>query len=155
MSRLIPEKLFVRYLPGGDPTGPVVPRRYTLTHSDFTGNLYLSIGGDYDRKSITGLYTRLMRDEVLAEWCQSKTGFSLHVYCHVSGGMVFGRARWRFSIFGREMPLVLEAIRYGDRTLFTEYSNLDNSAVIVYFKSTKEEYNKIEEWGVLGEYRPR
>ena len=106
-----PEKLFVKYLSGVNSRGPVIPRRYTLTHSDVTGDLYLSVGADYDIESISGFYTRLMRDEVLAEWCKNENGFSLHVYCHVTGGIVFGRAGWRLSIFRREMPLVLEAIR--------------------------------------------
>jgi hypothetical protein len=68
MSRLKPEKLHVRFAPSTTADGPVVPRRYTLTHSDVTGDLFLTIGPAYDHKQISGLYTRFMRDEVLAEW---------------------------------------------------------------------------------------
>jgi len=68
MSRLKPEKLHVRFAAGVTPDEPITPRRYTLTHSDATGDLYLTIGPDYDRRQISGWYTRLMRDEVLAEW---------------------------------------------------------------------------------------
>jgi hypothetical protein len=113
----------------------------------------LSIGADYDRKSISGFYTKLMRDEVLAELNKDNNGFSLHVYCHVSGGIVIGRASWRLSIFRSEMPLVLEVIRYGDKEFFNENPELDNSPVIVHFKSSKDKYNIIEEWGTLGDYR--
>ena len=153
MNRLKPEKLFVKYLFGENLQEPTIPRRYTLTHSDVTGDLFLSVGADYDQKSTSRLYTRLMRDEVLAEWREDENGFSLHVYCHVSGGIIFGRAGWRLSIFRREMPLVLEAIRYGDKEFITKYPDLDNSPVIVHFKSTKEKYNRIEEWGILRDYR--
>lgn len=155
MSRLKPEKLFVKYLFGANSKGPVTPRRYTLTHSDVTGDLFLSVGGDYDRKSTSGFYTRFMRDEVLAEWCEDGNVFSFHVYCHVSGGIILGRAGWRLSIFRREMPLVLEAIRYGDREFITEHPDLDNSPVIVHFKSSKDKYNRIEEWGALRDYRQK
>jgi hypothetical protein len=155
MSRLKPEKLFVKYLFDANSKGPVTPRRYTLTHSDVTGDLFLSVGGDYDRKSTSGFYTRFMRDEVLAEWCEDENGFSFHVYCHVSGGIVLGRAGWRLSIFRHEMPLVLEAIRYGDKEFFTEHPDLDNSPVIVHFKSSKDKYNRIEEWGALRDYRQK
>ena len=154
MTRLKPEKLFVKFLSDTNSKEPITPRRYTLTHSDFTGDLFLSVGADYDKKSISGFYTRIMRDEVLAEWCEDEDGFSLHVYCHVSGGLVLGRPAWRLSIFKREMPLVLEAIRYGDKELFTEYPDLDISPIIVHFKSSKDKYNVIEEWGVIGDYRP-
>lgn len=51
-------------------------------------------------------YTRLMRDEIVAEWKGSEQ-ISLHVHCHVSGGHVLlAPAALRNSIFEREMPLV-------------------------------------------------
>ena len=153
MNRLKPEKLYVTYVLGANAKEPLTPRRYTLSHSDLTGDLFLSIGADYDRKALSGLYTRLMRDEVLAEWCVDDKGVSLHVYCHVSGGLVFGGAGWRASIFRRELPLVLEAIRYGDTEFFTAYPDLDDAPVIVHFKSSKETFNEVEEWGILRDYR--
>jgi len=154
MAHLNPKKLHVAYLHGVGPKAPIVRRRYTLTHSDITGDLYLTIGCDYNLKQVSGWYTRFMRDEILAEWIGSQDAPSLNVYCHVSGGIVLGRAAWRLSIFKREMPLVLEAIRYGDKELFTEHPDLDNSPIIVHFKSSKDKYDIIEEWGVLGDYQP-
>lgn len=68
MGRLNPRKLHVRFAAGGTPQGPLTPRRYTLTHSDSTGDLFLTIAPEVDRKQIAGWYTRLMRDEVLAQW---------------------------------------------------------------------------------------
>jgi hypothetical protein len=153
MSRLKPEKLFVTYVFGANAKGPVTPRRYTLTHSDSTGDLYLSVGTDYDRKALARFYTRFMRDEVLAEWCEDEKGLSLHVYCHVSGGMVLGRAGLRSSIFRREMPLVLEAIRYGEKQLFTVNPDLDDAPIIIHFQSSKDKFNKVEEWGFLRDFR--
>jgi len=88
MSRLQPEKLHVQFVRSVTAKGPVIPRRYTLTHSDVTGDLFLTIGPDYNREQISSLYTRLLRDEVLAEWKESPDGLSLHVYCHVSGGFI-------------------------------------------------------------------
>jgi hypothetical protein len=87
---------------------PPRSRRYTLTHNDITGNLRLSIGPDFNEEQISGFYTRLLRDEVVAEWVQiGASGYALHVYCHVSG-----EEKWlappllRNYIFRREMPLV-------------------------------------------------
>jgi len=153
MARLRPERLHVTYLPGVTPEAPIVTRRYTLTHSDSTGELFLSIGPDYNHKQISGLYTRLMRDEVVAEWKEDENGVALHVYCHVSGGLVFGRASWRESIFRSEMPLVLEAIRYGDRRFFDANPNLDNSPILVHFQSSKSDHTKIETWGTPASYQ--
>ena len=41
---------------------PQTPRKYTLTHSDRTGRLFLTIDKEYNEQQISGLYTRLMRD---------------------------------------------------------------------------------------------
>ena len=152
MGRLRPEKLHVSYLPGVTHEAPTMPRRYTLTHSDLTGDLFLSVGSDYNRKQISGLYTRVMRDEVLAEWKEDEVGISLHVYCHVSGGVVIGSAGWRYGIFKKELPLVLEIFRFGDMGLFKVNPELDKSPVLVHFHSTKQMYDKFENWGIPADY---
>ena len=152
MSLLGIEKLQVKILEDVDSKGPINNRHYTLTHSDFSGDLFLSIGLEYDKKAISGLYTRLMRDEVLAEWLKEEENFSLHVYCHVSGGIILGTAGWRYSIFKRELPLVLRCICNGDKELFNEHPNLKNCNIFVTFNSKNKKYNKIEKWGTPKDY---
>lgn len=153
MSRLRPDKLHVLFAAGVTPDGPITPRCYTLTHSDATGDLYLTIGPDYDRRQISGWYTRLMRDEVLAEWQNGEDGPALHVQCHVSGGLVLGLAGRRYAIFRRELPLVLEAFRFGDRRLFEAEPELDRAPIWVHFHAAQPRYNRIEPWGVPADYR--
>lgn len=131
---------------------PISGRCYTLTHSDFSGDLFLSVGLDYDKKAISGLYTRLMRDEVLAKWLKEEGNFSLHVYCHVSGGIILGTAGWRYSIFKRELPLVLRSICNGDKDFFAEHKNLNDSVIFVHFKSKNKKYDKVENWGTPIDY---
>ena len=152
MSRLTPDKLHVHFAAGATPEGPVAPRRYTLTHSDTTGELFLTIGADYDREQISGWYTRIMRDEVLAEWVEEVSGPALHVHCHVSGGLAFGTSGWRIAIFRRELPLVLEALRYGDAQLFGSHSTLDSAPIRVHFHAVEARYNVVERWGVPGDW---
>lgn len=153
MGHLNPRKLHVTYLPGVGPEAPIVRRRYTLTHSDITGDLYLTIGCDFNLEQISGWYTRFMRDEVLAEWKGSQDAASLHVYCHVSGGLVFGRTAWREAIFRREMPLVLETIRFGDQILFAANTELDLAPVWVHFQASDPRYDKTELWGAPADYK--
>ena len=153
MKRLNPENLRINFLPGTTSEGPLITRRYTLTHSDRTGELFLYVGIDYNKYQISGWYTRLMRDEGLAEWKQNEEGDSLHVYLHVSGGFVFGGAGWRETIFRSELPLVLESIRYDDRNLFITYPELENASVYVHFQSSNQRYSKTEQWGILFDYK--
>ena len=152
MARLDPDKLHVRYLSDVTPDEFSLPRRYTLTHSDATGELYLSVGRDYDRRRISMFYTRLMRDEVIAEFVRPGDHLEFRVYCHVSGGLAFGPAGWRYNIFRTELPLVLETMRYGERSLFERDHGLDDVPVTVFFQSTNRRFNKEEKWGILSDY---
>ena len=152
MKRLNPQKLHIAYLTDVTPEDLVLPRRYTLTHSDITGKLFLTINNEYDTKQIASLYTRLMRDEVLAEFTKEE-GLVFKVYCHVSGGFVFGTAKLRYAVFRHELPLVLEAISFGDRNLFEKIPNLDKTPVFIHFQSSDDRFNKVENWGTMADYR--
>jgi len=94
-----------------------------------------------------------MRDEVFAELAEEEDGSVFRVNCHVSGGFVLGAAKWRYNIFHSELPLVLEAIRYGDKTVFEQNPQLDNTPVLIHFKSTNKTFNKVENWGTMADYR--
>ena len=152
MSELHPEKLHVTFREGTSAQELSLPRKYTLTHSDLTGELFLSIGADYDQKQISGFYTRLMRDEVLAELKNDGQDVSLHVYCHVSGGFICGSASWRNDILHQHMRMVLEAFRHGDRELFTAHPELEEASILIHFAAKESRYNKVEEWGQIKQY---
>lgn len=154
MGRLHPANLHVQFGASLTTEGPIAPRRYTLTHSDTSGRLFLTIDQEYDRDQISGWYTRLMRDEVLAEWREADDGtVSLHVYCYVSGGLVFGTAGWRDAIFRHELPLVLEAFRHGDRHLIAAHPELDQAPIEIHFQSSRRRYRRTERWGTPADYR--
>ena len=153
MKHLNPERLHTRWESGAQKDRPLSPRRYTLTHSDFTGEPFLTIGSSYNQKQISGLYTRFMRDEVLGSWEQEDHELTLQVHCHVSGGLVFGSASFRDAIFRRHMPLVLEAFRYGDRGLWEANPHLDLAPIIVNFIAKQARYNQSEPWGLFEDYR--
>lgn len=94
-----------------------------------------------------------MRDEVLAEWIEEGNEFSLHIYLHVSGGLVFGWARMRDKIFRSHLPLVLKVIRFGDDAFFMKKTELDEASIIVHFKSPRKAFNKKESYGKLKKFR--
>lgn len=152
MAHLDPNKLHVSFIDGIRADGPISPRAYTLTHSDVTGDLFLTIGPSYNRRQISGWYTRLMRDEVLAQW-KDNGELTLHVHCHISGGLVFGFSRWRDSIFQYHLPMVLEAFRYGDRQLVDEHPHLAKAPITVHFHAWQKKLNRSEIWGVFNDFR--
>ena len=152
MPSLDPKKLTTRFHEPSHPTGPRLPRCYTLTHSDRTGELTLTIGQEIDQEQISGWYTRWMRDEVVAAW-EYQEEWVLHVHCHVSGGIVFGSARWRAQILRYHMPQVLQAFRFGDDKFLQQFPDLDHAQVLVHFQARQDSLNTVENYGNLGDYR--
>lgn len=133
-------------------------RRYTLTHNDLTGCLTLSIGAEYNREQLSGWYTKIVRDEVLAEWiiltCSetNQPRRELHVYCHVSGEEKWpAPAPLRSFIFQREMKLVLDTISYADREMLSSSPLCQSACVYVHLASNLEPLNQKIAWGQLGD----
>lgn len=148
MKRLNPDKLYVDFRTGVAMCQPVIGRKYTLTHSDTTADLFLAIGFQVAYDKINA-----MRDEVIAEW-RMNNGFPfLYVYIYIDGQFGSAASAVRNAIFRRELPLALEAIRYGDRGLFVFHTDLDNAPIWIHFDSTNPEYNRFENWGTPNDYK--
>ncbi|NHJ38907.1 MAG: hypothetical protein FK731_02660 [Asgard group archaeon] len=130
-----------------------LPRKYTLTHSDRTGDMFLTIGKKYDKEKISKFYVRFMRDEVLGEWKKIDGNYELHLYVHISGGLIFGWAGMRDKIIRNHLPMVYRVIRYGDNELFKKIPQLDDCPLYVHFKSNRKRYNKIERIGLMKNFK--
>ncbi|CAL5073134.1 unnamed protein product [Urochloa decumbens] len=130
---------------------PVLPRTYTLTHSDVTASLTLAVSHTINRAQLQGWYNRLQRDEVVAEWKKVRGRMSLHVHCHISGGhfLLDLIAGLRYYIFRKELPVVLKAFVHGDGDLFSRHPELEEATVWVYFHSNIPRFNRVECWGPL------
>lgn len=147
MSELNPVKLTVEFRENVNETEPIIPRRYTLTHSDITAELFLTIGANYAYDKLNS-----MRDEVLGEWLIVDDNMQYNVYLHVDSEFIPGMEKIRDAIFRRELPLALQAIRYGDRKFFNVHPEMDYVSIIVFFLSTNPEFNKAENWGTFTDY---
>ncbi|CAD6218413.1 unnamed protein product [Miscanthus lutarioriparius] len=130
---------------------PLLPRTYTLTHSDVTASLTLAVSHTINRAQLQGWYNRLQRDEVVAEWKKVRGRMSLHVHCHISGGhfLLDLIAGLRSYIFRKELPVVLKAFVHGDGDLFSRHPELEDATVWVYFHSNLPRFNRVECWGPL------
>ena len=149
MSKFNPERLTVGYRDGVTATGPIISRCHTLTHSDFTGELFLTIGTQFAWDKVN----TDMRDEVLGVWKIEGNGLCYNVYVYIDNEEHdISTATRRNDIFRRELPLALTAIRYGDRYLFNCYPYLDDAFIIVNFMSSYPQLFKREYWGNFGSY---
>jgi hypothetical protein len=149
MSVFIPSKLSVTYLAPATPFRPVEGRKYTLTHSDTTGQLFLSIGCNYNYSAIN--YN--MRDEVLAEWIPQLGEYSLCARVYVSGGEYDENyTKVRFMIFQKELNLALKAMVNGDQAFYSNFPWLLDAPIYVHFESIYPPFNQVIFYGTPRNY---
>ena len=143
-----PEKLTVTFLPPTTPFLPADGRKYTLTHSDETGNLFLSIGTEFDTAALGEKH-----DEVLAEWKSSNGQYYLAVNLYISGGEYnYEQALMRYRIFRQELSLALKAIIFGDQEFYRFFPWLVDCPIYVRFLSNYPEMNQVECYGTPRHY---
>lgn len=147
LKKLNPEKLQVKFGAMTSETQPIIPRKYTLTHSDTTGELFLTIAAKYDYDKITN-----MRDEVLGEWSRANDDYALMVNVMVDKEKNAVMSAIRNDVFVKELPLALEAIVYGDRELLKANTFLYKAPIYVKFNSAYPRFNRQELWGTLSDY---
>jgi hypothetical protein len=149
MSLFNPSKLMITYLAPVTPQRPLEGRKYTLTHSDDTGELFLSIGCQYDSKAIN----ILMRDEVLAEWIPQMGEFQLFGRVYISNGEYDEKyAQVRYMIFKKELNLAIKAMVYGDQSLYSCFPWLLDSPIYIQFDSIFPQFHQILYYGTPRQY---
>lgn len=147
MKVLKPQKVFVQYRDAMTPYNPIIGRKYTVTHSDKTAELFVFISNNFAEDQITN-----MRDEVRIAWQQNKNKLILMGSVMVDGIGVVGEPEIRNKIFYNEMPTALQALRQADRFLFQENPTLDSTPILIHFISSNNSYDKVYSFGVIGDY---
>eukprot|EP01024_Parvocaulis_polyphysoides_P067415 TRINITY_DN8032_c0_g1_i2.p1 TRINITY_DN8032_c0_g1~~TRINITY_DN8032_c0_g1_i2.p1 ORF type:complete len:266 (+),score=20.91 TRINITY_DN8032_c0_g1_i2:146-943(+) len=129
-----------------------IRRYYTLTHNDISGNLLLTVGNNFNLSQISGVWSRMLRDEVLAWWDTSSGGIPcLHVKCHVSGEQFWPLpTRFRDLVFLLDMPLAMDCILRGDYNYVSQIPSLLSARIEVHLQSHEDKYNRSLFWGHFG-----
>lgn len=148
MRDLKPEKVFAQYRDSMKPYGPVIGRKYTITHSDQTAELYVFIAENYAEDQVTR-----MHDDVKIKWQQTGRGYALLGSVLIDDKDVQGNLNLRNKIFFQEMPTVLQALRLADRFLFDEKPELDHTRVLIHFESSNPIYDKTYDFGLIENYK--
>lgn len=148
MRDLSPQKVFAQYREPMRPDHPVMGRKYTITHSDTTAELFVFMADDYAQDQVTR-----MRDEVRIAWEPAEKGVFLLGSVVVEGKGVMGSPQIRNAIFLKEMPTALQAMRQADRFLFDKYPSLDGAQVLIHFVSSNPTYDKTYDFGAIGSYK--
>jgi hypothetical protein len=149
MSLFNPSKLTVTVIPPVTTCRPIEGRRYTLTHSDQTGQLFLSIGPHYDATMVNSN----IRDEVIAEWLPLNGEYHLYGRVYISRGEYDETyAKVRFMIFQKELSLAIKAMVYGDQSFYSYFPWLLDAPIYIQFDSIYPAYNQILYYGTPRQY---
>ncbi|MCP8970453.1 staygreen family protein [Ectobacillus ponti] len=150
MSVFDPKKLFVKLIPPATSVQPIEGRKYTLTHSDATAELFVDIGVMYNYAAINWS----MRDEVLAEWQRNQQGqLQLAGRVYVDGGEFSAEmAGIRFHIFRKEMDTALKGMIYGDLSFYSSYPSLLQAPIVLAYESAYPQYRQVYDYGTPLQY---
>jgi len=118
LSELSPNRIFAQYRDKIQPYQPVPGRKYTITHSDTTGQLFVFIAGEYAEDQINE-----MRQEVRLEWQKAKRGYVLSgsVQVDINGydlvqkcavKLFTARCQMRCRRYGRQTGFCLSVILF-------------------------------------------
>lgn len=127
---------------------PIKDRKYTLTHSDTTGMLFLDVGIEYNYSAIN----KDLRDELLGKWkVFDYNSYILIFYAYV-GDSDFSSASMKYAAFKYHLNSALQAVFYGDRDLLNEYHHLLNTPIYIKFDSDIPIFNNYEPYGYVKNY---
>ena len=102
-----PDKLEITLIDPVTENGPVEGRKYTLTHSDETGMLFLDIGNVYNYSAID----QDLRDEVLGRWLLPDNAPPMLIFYAYVGCEDFESAAKRYKIFYITVVFIIIKIR--------------------------------------------
>lgn len=119
-------------------------RKYTLTHSDETGQRYLFIGDKFAEDK----YSKL-RDEVVGQWSKKHARCELRIMCTLNSEQSLYSEEKRYEIFKRHMPRAIIAIVNGDKEYIKDNSLLDYDVYVYYLSNTMP---KMEHYGKVSDY---
>jgi len=148
VRKLDPQTVFVQYRNEIYPNDPVINRKYTITHSDKTAEMFVFVAEAYAEDQING-----MRDEVRVAWEKKDEIPILIGSVLIDGDGNTRNAKVRNMVFYYEMPTALQALRQADRFLFMKYPELDKARVEIHFISSSPEYDKTYDFGMIGIYQ--
>ena len=140
-------QIFVEYRDNVGPLAPLEERTYTMTHSDETGDIFVTIELNYAPDQ-----TNKIQDQVYMKWLPIEDKFFLYGEVIIDNDTITGKSDISYEIFSREMPLALHAIYTADLPLFEAYPTLNDTPVIINFLSTDPKYDKLHCYGEISHY---
>jgi len=147
--RLDPLLLPITYESSSIITDFDLPRKYTSTHNDDTGEIYISIGHEYNTTLLSSVEARIRESQVIGEWIKKNDQYEIHLKVQVST-KINPNAVIRNEYICKELGLVLEGIAFAETALLKLHSYLMNAKIYIHFRSLDPVYDRVEYWHRIG-----
>lgn len=141
-------KINVTYKDPITKTSPILNRYYTLTHSDETGDLFLTIGPKYD----DSISESLLKDAVFGKWVVNC------INCHILmlfvdvGYDSYEICKKRYNTFKTHLPHAISGIIKGDIDFLNTNKTLLDSKIYLKFNCKYDEFNNFDDYGYIKKY---
>ncbi|KGX92573.1 hypothetical protein N781_14665 [Pontibacillus halophilus JSM 076056 = DSM 19796] len=143
-----PNAVYVQYRPDIHHFTPYLERKYTLTHSDETAQLFLTVSKQFAYDTLNP-----ERDEVFATWIPNYEGVVFQGSVFVGDESIPRQRQFRrYTIFHKEMETALRSIFYGERWLLQAYPFLLYSPIHIQFNSNLPYYHQNLFFGYVYQY---
>mgnify|MGYP000965367784 CR=1 FL=1 len=124
----------------------VLERKYTLTHSDETGELFLYVGSSFLEERFS-----VLRDEVVGKWRLIDNIYSLWLICNLDCASSNYSPKERLAIFEEHIQRVVQIIKYGDQEYIKNH-HLYNANIYVSYRSSDPALQNVQCLGTLHAY---
>lgn len=141
------DRVFVEFRDDVTAKDPILGRKYTVTHSDDTADIYVTVGLAFAEDKFSPI-----RDELLLSFRYLNRQMQLFGSVLIDSEEFEGDSAMRTEIFLREIPNALRAIRYADRDFFEVYPGLDLLPIYIWFQSQNDEFNQLYDFGTMRDY---
>lgn len=142
-----PDNLETTFIEPVTPYNPIENRKYTLTHSDDTKMLFLTVANKYNYEEIN----QKLRDELLGTWKKHENSYALIFYAYVGEENILN-SLVKYKSFKYHMELAIKAVMFGDREFLKKNPDLMNCPVFVKFDSSISSFDNYEFYGFVKDY---
>lgn len=146
-----PLKSLLNYSSSNIMTKFCLPRKYTSTHSDETGEIFLAVDKKYYKPYLENEESQKVESQVIGKWVKKKNKYKILLKVVVSSEKN-PNAKLRYDIYQRELPHVLKTIALAESCTMKHDDNIKKAKIYVKFDSIDPKYQKVQYWGRLSKW---
>ncbi|MGV3466886.1 MAG: staygreen family protein [Heyndrickxia sp.] len=138
MSEWTSETFSVNIAPPATAFYPLEGRKYTISQSEYTGNLFLSISNQFSNLVVDSNLLEILQ----AEWITFMGEYALKGKISINGSDNDRRlTQVRCMIFQKDLPELIRALVTADQQFFKNYPLLLDAPIIIHFDTTFPEFS--------------